>query len=246
MKIEFEPGAKIVGTKRVSAKGQVSGLTEFAGKEVMIILVPKTGKTVKPTMEYFYHELHSAAEEHMKLAFKRSNKLRDVFGTPEKAVKQFFEKYTPQSVQTMKSDLDKWLRNFKQDVVKSQIEGFVNEQMKVVFKEYEKLRENFKSPDDATREFINRYAPKSTQKLFDDLNAWVDSVAPKTVRDQVKMAAEEHIKLAFEQYDGLKKKFGTADLAAEEFLKKHAPNSVSKLLEDMQAWLDKYKHRSTK
>ena len=63
IKIEFESGAKIVGTKRVSAKGQVSGLTEYAGKEVMIILVPEDGTAIKPTVEYFYHELQKAAEE---------------------------------------------------------------------------------------------------------------------------------------------------------------------------------------
>ena len=205
MKIEFESGAKIVGTKRVSAKGQVSGLTEFAGKEVMIVLVPDEGPAVKTTMEYLYHELHKAAEEHMKVAFKNSQELREVFGSPEAAVKQFLEKHTPESVQKMRSDMDKWVQNFTKDVVKGQIEGFVNEQMKQVFSEYEKLREKFKSPDEATREFMNKYAPKSAQKLLDDLNTWIDAVAPKTVRDQVQAATEEHIKLAFEQYDDLRK-----------------------------------------
>ena len=115
MKIEFEPGARIVGTKRVSAKGQVSGLTEYAGKEVMIILVPTDGPAIKPNMEYFYHELRKAAEEHMELAFKQSKQLTEIFGTSENAVKQFFERYTPESVQKMKGDMDLWLKNFGPD-----------------------------------------------------------------------------------------------------------------------------------
>ena len=90
MKIELEPGAKIVGTKRVSAKGQVSGLTEYAGKEVMVILLPKEGPGIKTNAEYLYHELQKAAEEHMELAFKQSKSLREVFGTPKAAVQMFF------------------------------------------------------------------------------------------------------------------------------------------------------------
>ena len=59
IKIEFESGAKVIGTKRVSAKGQVSGLTEYAGKDVMIILVPEDGTVgfSSSTAYYFYVEL---------------------------------------------------------------------------------------------------------------------------------------------------------------------------------------------
>ena len=52
-----QSGVKIVGTKRVSAKGQVSGLTEYAGNDVMIILVPKEGSAIKPTQEVMYLHL---------------------------------------------------------------------------------------------------------------------------------------------------------------------------------------------
>ena len=122
MKIEFESGAKIVGTKRVSAKGQVSGLTEYANSEVMIVLIPKEGKAVKPTIEYLYHELHKAAEEQMELAFKNSKQLSEVFGTPKDAVDQFLEKYTPESVQKLREDMDSWLKNFMPEFVKGQID----------------------------------------------------------------------------------------------------------------------------
>jgi len=241
IKIEFEPGAKIVGTKRVSAKGQVSGLTEYAGKEVMIVLVPKEGKAIKPTYEYLYHELEKAAEEHMKLAFKNQKKLTEIFGTPDAAVKQFFEKYTPESVQEMVNGMEEWLNNFKADFVKGQVEELVNKQMKLAFKQYEKLRDMYKTPEDATREFIKKYAPKSAQKLMDDVDEWIERVAPKDVREQIQAAAEEHIKLAFKQYEQLGKTFGTPDKATQEFMEKYAPDSVNKLMDDMKAWLDSFK-----
>jgi uncharacterized protein YeaO (DUF488 family) len=246
VKIEFEPGAKIVGTKRVSAKGQVSGLTEYAGKEVMIILVPKDGKAIKPTQEYLYHELQKAAEEHMDLAFKNYKNLSGVFGSREAALKQFFEKYTPESVQKMRESMEEWLENFKTDLIKGQLEELVKNQMNLAFKQYDALRERFKSPDDATREFINKYAPKSAQKLIEDIDAWVETVAPKSLRDQVRAAAQEHIKLAFKQYDALRKTFATPDEATTEFMKKYTPDNVTKLLEDIGKWLESFKPSAKK
>jgi uncharacterized protein YeaO (DUF488 family) len=246
MKIEFESGAKIVGTKRVSAKGQVSGLTEYAGKEVMIILIPKDGEAIKPTHEYLYHELRNAAEEQMELAFKNYKKLQEVFGTPDAAVKQFFEKYTPESVQKMQDSLQEWVDNFKSDVIKGQVEDFINKQMKQAFKQYDDLKERFKNPDEATREFIKKYAPKSTQKLMDDMTTWFEEVAPKSMRDQVQAVAQEHIKLAFKQYERLRKTFGTPDEATKEFMKKYTPENVTKLLDDMNTWLDSFKPKSKK
>ena len=237
MKIEFESGAKIVGTKRVSAKGQVSGLTEYAGKEVMIILVPKEGSAIKPTVEYFYHELQKAAEEHMEMAFKQSKQLGEVFSTPEDAVKQFFEKYTPESVQKLREDMEDWLKNFQIDMLRGQLEDLINKQMKQAFKQTEKLREMFSSPEEATREFIKKYAPEGTQKIMDDVEAWIEKVAPQTMHDSIQEAAEDHIKLAFKQYEHLKKTFGTPTDATEEFMKKYSPESVQKLEKDMQAWL---------
>jgi uncharacterized protein YeaO (DUF488 family) len=246
LKIEFESGAKIVGTKRVSTKGQVSGLTEYAGKEVMIILIPKDGTAIKPTHEYLYHELQSAAEEQMKLAFKNYKKLQEVFDTPEAAAKQFFEKYTPDTVKKMQASMEEWLENFKTDVIKGQVEDFINKQMKQAFKQYEELRDKFETPDEATREFIKKYAPKSTQKLMDDMETWLETVVPKPMRDQVQAAAQEHIKLAFKQYDHLRKTFGTPDKATQEFMKKYTPDSVGKLLEDMNTWLENFKPKPKK
>jgi uncharacterized protein YeaO (DUF488 family) len=246
LKIEFEPGVKIVGTKRVSAKGQVSGLTEFAGKEVMIILVPKEGPAIKPTHEVLYHELQKAAEEHMELAFKNSKKLKEVFGTPQAAAEQFFDRYAPESVKKMQESMDGWLENFKVEFIKSQMEELINAQMKVAFKQYENLRERFASPDEATREFIKKYTPKSTQKVMEDIEKWSETIVPKEFRDEIQEAAQEHIKLAFDQYEQLNKTFGSPDKAAREFMEKHAPKAVNELMNNMDAWLETYKPKAKK
>jgi thiaminase len=206
----------------------------------MVILVPKEGTAIKPTHEYLYYELEKAAEEQMKLAFKNYKNLTEVFGSPDDAVKQFFEKYTPDTVQDMADNMNKWLDNFKTDVIKGQIEELVNKQMKMAFKQYEELGEIFKSPEEATREFIKKYAPENAQKVMADVEAWIEKVAPKTVRDELQSAAEEHMKLAFKQYEHLRKTFGTPDKATEEFMEKYTPASVKQLRDNMNTWLDSF------
>jgi hypothetical protein len=118
MKIELEKGAKILGTKKVSGNGQVSGLTEYAGKEVMIVLIPKEGKAVKPTPEYVLSELENAVNEHMKLAFKQYKKLEDMYGSPEDATRQFVKKMAPKSTHKMIDDVDKWLQTIIPEEIK--------------------------------------------------------------------------------------------------------------------------------
>jgi hypothetical protein len=38
MRIDLGAGGKIVGTRKVSPNGQVSGLREFAGREVLVVI----------------------------------------------------------------------------------------------------------------------------------------------------------------------------------------------------------------
>ena len=118
MKIELEHGAKILGTKKVSGNGQVSGLTEYAGKEVMIILIPKAGKGVKPSPEYIFKELENSINEHMKLVFKQYKRLEEIYGTPEDATRQFIKKITPKSSHSFIDDVDKWLQKVIPDEIK--------------------------------------------------------------------------------------------------------------------------------
>jgi hypothetical protein len=118
MKIELEAGAKILGTKKVSGNGQVSGLTEYAGKEVMVILIPKSGKGIKTTPEQVVSELETAINEHMKLAFKQYKKLEEMYGSPEDATRQFIKKMTPKQSHALIDDVDKWLQKIIPEEIK--------------------------------------------------------------------------------------------------------------------------------
>jgi hypothetical protein len=82
--------------------------------------------------------------------------------------------------------------------------------------------------------------------LIEDLNVWLDAVVPKKAREDVKSAAEAHIKLAFDQYERLRQDFGTPRDAAKEFMKKYAPENVNKLMSDMEAWLEQFKPKASK
>ena len=112
MKLELEPGSKILGTKRVSAKGQISGLSEYAGREVLVILIPETGKPLKPTPEVVFSEVYNSVQEHMKLAFKQYKQLREIFGSPSEATLAFIKRMAPKSTHTLIDELDRWLENF--------------------------------------------------------------------------------------------------------------------------------------
>jgi len=118
MKIELGKGAKIIGTKTVSSKGQVSGLTEYAGKEVMVVLVPEEGPTIAPSAEQVLEEIQGAAKEHMELAFDQYERLNEIFGSPDDATREFMRKSAPRSVNIMIDEMDKWLENFRPEVLK--------------------------------------------------------------------------------------------------------------------------------
>jgi len=118
MKIELGRGAKIIGTKTVSSKGQVSGLTEYAGKEVMVVLVPEDGSPIIPTPEQVLEEIQSAAKEHMQLAFDQYERLSETFGSPDDATREFLRKSAPASINTIMDQMDIWLENFKPEELK--------------------------------------------------------------------------------------------------------------------------------
>lgn len=69
MRIDLSPQGQVVGTRKVSENGQVSGLSEQAGKEVLI-LVPNGRPIVKNTVADYVHEWQRIAERNAKRAQK--------------------------------------------------------------------------------------------------------------------------------------------------------------------------------
>ena len=109
MKIDIGNG-KVLGTKRVSPNGQISGFTEYAGQEVLVIL-PGTDVDVKLSPKDVLREVQAATNEHMKVAFHQYKDLRRRFDSPEKATKEFLARNAPQSFQGLFEKVDAWAKD---------------------------------------------------------------------------------------------------------------------------------------
>lgn len=95
MKLDIGNG-KILGTKTVSQNGQISGFTDYAGEEVLVILPDGEPDVQLDTRDYL-RELQNASNEHMKVAFSQYKELKSKFEGPEQATREFMENYTPRS-----------------------------------------------------------------------------------------------------------------------------------------------------
>lgn len=108
MKIDIGNG-KILGTKRVSQNGQISGFTEYAGREVLVVL-PEGEPSVKLDAKEYVKEMQVAANEQMKLLFGRYKDLKKKFETPERAAKQFMETRAPKNFAGMYEKMEGWAK----------------------------------------------------------------------------------------------------------------------------------------
>lgn len=95
MKLDIGNG-KILGTKKVSQNGQISGFTDYAGEEVLVILPDGEPDVQLDTRDYL-RELQAASNEHMKVAFSQYQELKQNFEGPDQATREFMENYTPRS-----------------------------------------------------------------------------------------------------------------------------------------------------
>ena len=115
MKIEFGPGSKILGTKKVSDKGQISGLKEFAGKEVMVVLVSDEQASLFGSglpHEVISNEIQRLIKEQISTAQENFKKLNEKMLKPEDLSKEFIDKMGEEITKQIKKDMDKWLKNF--------------------------------------------------------------------------------------------------------------------------------------
>ena len=108
MKIDIGNG-KILGTKRVSPNGQVSGFSEFAGREVLVIL-PDDGTQVTSDPKEYVEELRRAVDEHMRLAFQEYKGLQARFRTHKEAAQKFLDMHAPRSFGGLYEKVESWAR----------------------------------------------------------------------------------------------------------------------------------------
>lgn len=110
MKIDIGSG-KVLGTKRVSPNGQISGFTEFAGREVLVILPEEEGEVdVRLSARDVVKEIQVATNEHMKIAFHQYKDLRRRFETPEHATKEFLARKAPRSFQGLYEKVESFVK----------------------------------------------------------------------------------------------------------------------------------------
>lgn len=123
MKIDIGNG-KILGTKEVSKNGQVSGFTEYAGREVLVIL-PEDDTHVEPDGPEFVHEIKHATREHMTVAFQEYEQAKERFQGPQEAARAFLDDHAPRSFQGLYGRIESWLQEqatSAEDRVKEAIE----------------------------------------------------------------------------------------------------------------------------
>lgn len=110
MRLELDKESRILGTKRISAKGQISGLTKYAGRDVLIILVGEGAKAVSAGPEEIVSELQRSLNDHMGLLFKQYERLRDTFNTPTEATKQFLRVVKPRFAGNLFEQMEHWTK----------------------------------------------------------------------------------------------------------------------------------------
>jgi hypothetical protein len=107
MKIDIGRG-KILGTKEVSANGQISGFKDYAGREVLVIL-PAEETEVEPDPAEVVEEVKLATQHHMRVAFNEYEQAKDRFRGPGEATRRFLEDHTPDSFQGLYGEIERWL-----------------------------------------------------------------------------------------------------------------------------------------
>jgi ElaB/YqjD/DUF883 family membrane-anchored ribosome-binding protein len=111
MKIDIGSNGKILGTKRVSANGQVSGFTEFAGREVLVILPGDETPVLQRDAHDIMVEVETVVQEQMRIAFREYKNLKAKFKTPQQATQQFLKQTSPKRLQGVIEKTDRWIKD---------------------------------------------------------------------------------------------------------------------------------------
>lgn len=110
MRIDIGAGGKIIATKRVSPNGQVSGLREYAGREVLIILPGEGGAGQYYGAEDAYAAIQKMVQAQMEIAFKQYDWMRERFSDPNEAVREFMRGISPPGMRSIMEMMDAWFK----------------------------------------------------------------------------------------------------------------------------------------
>jgi hypothetical protein len=111
MKIDIGSDGKILGTKRVSPNGQVSGLSEYAGEEVLIIYPGPREPRIQLEARDYVHEVEKAVHNQMKSAFRQYKALKGKYGDEAAATAEYLRARSPRSFQGLIDNVDEWVKS---------------------------------------------------------------------------------------------------------------------------------------
>lgn len=109
MKIDIGAEGKILGTKRVSPNGQVSGLSEYAGEEVLIVYPGAREPRIKMETKDYVHEVEKAVHNQMKQAFRQYQALKGKYEDESEAARAFIKDKSPRQFQGLVETVDQWV-----------------------------------------------------------------------------------------------------------------------------------------
>ena len=115
MKIDIGPDGKILGTKRVSPNGQVSGFTEYAGRDVLVVLPGDRVPVVKRDVGDVVRHTESLLRDRMAQAQREYRRFRSQYPTPEAAVKAFVGNIRGRDLHGLLDRAEDWIRDQVQD-----------------------------------------------------------------------------------------------------------------------------------
>lgn len=109
MKIDIGAEGKILGTKRVSPNGQVSGLSEYAGEEVLIVYPGPREPRIKMETKDYLREVEKSVQNQMRQAFKQYQALKDKYSDEAEATRAFIQAKSPKQFKGLVETVDAWV-----------------------------------------------------------------------------------------------------------------------------------------
>jgi len=110
MRLDIGPDGKIIGTRRVSPNGQVSGLSEFSGREVLVIL-PGSSEAAYSAPWANSEEVVRMVGDQIRQAYDRYRTLQDLYATPWEATRSFMEGVLGGRVPDIMAEVDRWIKS---------------------------------------------------------------------------------------------------------------------------------------
>lgn len=114
MRLDLGSDGKIIGTRRVSPNGQVSGLSEFAGREILVILPGTADSTSLPNFPS-PEDITQLVGTQIREAYTRYRALQEMYATPWEATRSFLQSAFGAQVPDLMAQVDRWVKSQVQD-----------------------------------------------------------------------------------------------------------------------------------